>query len=84
MVLQTMVVKLIFNAIMKKINEKHNLNKIDKYVNQDNELDIKVKAMDDRLAVLEKDSHPRADWICMECGCKAKKIEKPIKRKRKK
>tara|TARA_R100000458_G_C8277647_1_gene253243 strand:- start:1276 stop:1530 length:255 start_codon:yes stop_codon:yes gene_type:complete len=81
MVLQTMVVKLVFNAIMKKINEKHNLNKIDKYVNEDNELDIKYKALDKRVKKLEKDSHPRADWICMDCGCKAKKVEK-IKKKR--
>tara|TARA_R100000152_G_scaffold18462_1_gene10305 strand:+ start:2343 stop:2597 length:255 start_codon:yes stop_codon:yes gene_type:complete len=81
MVLQTMVVKLIFKAIMEKINEKHNLNKIDRYVNQDNELDIKVKSLEKKIKKLEKDSHPRADWICMDCGCKAKKAVK-IKKKR--
>jgi len=81
---QKIVIKLIFKAIMKKINEKHNLIKIDKYVNEDNELDIKVKAIYRRLLDLEKDSHPRADWICMDCGCKAKKKEKVIKRKRRK
>ena len=43
--IQGMVVKLIFKAIMKKINEKHNLKKMDEYVNQDNELDIKVKSL---------------------------------------
>lgn len=35
-----------------------------------------------RIKKLEKNSHPRADWICMDCGCKAKKIEKPIKKKK--
>ena len=41
--IQGMIIKLIFNAIMKKINEKHNLNKMDKYVNEDNELDVQMK-----------------------------------------
>ena len=36
-----------------------------------------------RIKKLEKNSHPRADWICMDCGCKAKKVEKPTKKKRK-
>tara|TARA_R100001594_G_scaffold13276_4_gene28730 strand:- start:568 stop:762 length:195 start_codon:yes stop_codon:yes gene_type:complete len=52
-------------------------------------IDIIEKADDKRIArsfhkrlkALEKDSHPRADWICMDCGCKAKKIEKPTRRK---
>ena len=48
--IQTVVVKLIFKAIMKKINEKHNLKKIDEYVNQDNELDIKVKGLFEKRA----------------------------------
>ena len=30
---------------MKKINEKHNLKRMDEYVNQDNELDIKVRSL---------------------------------------
>ncbi len=34
-----------------------------------------------RLKALEKDTHPRADWICMDCGCNAKKVEKPTRRK---
>ena len=35
-----------------------------------------------RIKKLEKDSHPRADWICMDCGCKAKKIEKVSKKRK--
>ena len=41
--IQAMVVKLIFSAIMKKINEKHNLKKMDDYVNKDNVLDRQMK-----------------------------------------
>jgi len=69
--IQGMVVKLIFNAIMKKINEKHNLKKIDKYVNEDNELDIQlrqaqktmakqgkyIEELEKDVAILKKDSH---------------------------
>ena len=36
-----------------------------------------------RIKKLEKDSHPRSDWICLECGCNAKKKEIPTKKRRK-
>ena len=83
---QTLIIKLIFKAIMKKINEKHNLGKIDKYVNEDNELDIKVKAIYSRLIDLEEDSHPSQEYICCrKCGCEiAKTKKKLIKKKRRK
>ena len=51
--IQGMVVKLIFNAIMKKINEKHNLKKIDKYVNEDNELDIQLRQAQKTMALFQ-------------------------------
>lgn len=37
-----------------------------------------------RLKKLEKNSHPVADWVCLECGCKARRIDKPTKKRRKK
>ena len=40
-----------------------------------------AKSLHKRIKKLEKESHPRADWICMDCGCKAKKVEKPTRRK---
>jgi len=36
-----------------------------------------------RIKKLEKDSHPRSDWVCLECGCNAKKKEIPTKKRRK-
>ena len=36
-----------------------------------------------RIKKLEKESHPRSDWICLECGCHAKKKEIPTKKRRK-
>jgi hypothetical protein len=82
--IQGLIVKLIIKAIMKAINKKHNLNKIDKYVNDDNELDIKVRKIYSRLVDLEKDSHPSQEYICCrKCGCNIAKT-KPAKKKRKK
>jgi rubrerythrin len=36
--------------------------------------------IDKEVAVLKKNSHPRADWICLECGCNAIKKENPTKK----
>ena len=36
-----------------------------------------------RLKALEKDSHPQSDWICLDCGCNAKRVEKPTRKRRK-
>ncbi len=36
-----------------------------------------------RIKKLEKDSHPQADWICMDCGCNARRKETPTKKRRK-
>ena len=36
-----------------------------------------------RLKALEKDSHPISDWVCLKCGCNAKRKETPrMKRKK--
>tara|TARA_Y100000310_G_C20405791_1_gene679600 strand:+ start:227 stop:421 length:195 start_codon:yes stop_codon:yes gene_type:complete len=40
----------------------------------------KIQDHEKRIKALEKDTHPRADWICMKCGCVAKKV---IKKRRK-
>ena len=57
-----MVVKILFKQIMKRLEKTS-----DKRIASNHEKRIKA---------LEKDSHPRADWICMDCGCKAKKVIK--------
>tara|TARA_B100000475_G_C14741820_1_gene206519 strand:- start:219 stop:434 length:216 start_codon:yes stop_codon:yes gene_type:complete len=36
-----------------------------------------------RLKALEKNSHPKSDWVCLECGCKARRVEKPKKKRHK-
>ena len=81
--IQGLIVKLIINAIMKAINKKHNLKKMDDYVNKDNELDVEIRYILKKIKKLEKYSHPQADWICMDCGCNAKRKETPTKKRRK-
>ena len=70
--IQGLIVKMIFNAIYKAIQRKHNLKRIDDYVNKDNELDRQMKQVQKNLnkygkyieqlekevARLKKDSHP--------------------------
>lgn len=37
-----------------------------------------------RIKKLESMAHPRADFVCLKCGCGAKRKEKPTAKKRKK
>ena len=92
------LVKIIGKRIIKAIKHRIDLKKIDDYVNKPNQLDKQMKQVQKNLnnslkyieelekevSILRKDSHPRSDWVCLDCGCKAKKVEKPIKRKRRK
>tara|TARA_R100001443_G_C3353852_1_gene177416 strand:+ start:1022 stop:1309 length:288 start_codon:yes stop_codon:yes gene_type:complete len=94
--IQAMLVKKVVGIIIKKIMEKSELKRMRKYVEEDNELDKQMKVVQKRLskygktieelekdvAILKKDSHPRADWICMKCGCKAKKYVKNKSRRK--
>ena len=89
--IQALIVKAIFNAIYKAIQKKHNLRKMDDYVNKENELDKKMKQVkknlnkygkyieqiDKKVAELKKDSHPPQEYICCrKCGCEIAKTKK--------
>ena len=70
--LQGLIVKKVIDVVLKKIMEKHNLNKLQKYVEEDNELDVQMKQalktinkqgkyieeLEKKVAILETDSHP--------------------------
>jgi len=70
--MQALIVKLLINAIIKALNKRFNLNNIKSYVEDDNELDIKMKAalkrgrknakyieeLEKDVANLKRDSHP--------------------------
>ena len=83
--------KIVATRVIKAIKHKIDLNKIDKYVNKPNELDIQLKQLFktvtkqgkyiERLekdnAILKKDSHPPQEFICCrKCGCKIAKTKK--------
>ena len=68
--IQILIAKVIGKTIMRVI-EKANDDRI-------------AKSHHKRLKALEKDSHPRADWVCLDCNCKATRKEIPTRRKRKK
>ena len=92
------LIKFAATRIIKAIKHRIDLKKIDDYVNKPNELDKQIKQLqktvnkygkyieklEKEVAILEKDSHPRSDWICLECGCRAKKVEKPSRKRRRK
>ena len=83
--------KMVAKGIIKGVKHRIDLKKIDKYVNNPNELDIQVKQlqknnskllkeneeMQKDIALLKKDSHPSQEFICCKkCGCKINKTKK--------
>ena len=74
------LLKIVGNVIIKAIKRKIDLKKIDKYVNQPNELDKEVKKMKKELKKLRKLSHPVADFVCTKCGTKAKRVKRKLKK----
>ena len=60
--IQGMILKVIIKQVMKAIEKAD-----DKRI---------ARSHHKRIEALEKDSHPQADWICMKCGCKAKRVKK--------
>ena len=60
--IQGLIVKFLFKKIMEAIEKAD-----DKRI---------ARSHDKRLKALEKNSHPQSDWVCMKCGCNAKRVVK--------
>ena len=88
--IQGLIIKKVIDVVLKKIMEKHNLNKLQKYVEEDNELDKQMKMVQKNLnkygkyieelekevAIFKKDSHPAQEYICCKkCGCEIAKTK---------
>ena len=73
---QILIAKVIGKAIMRVIEKADDKRIARKHHREIKELKKEVKD-------LKKNSHSKSDWICLECGCKAKKVEKPTRNKRK-
>ena len=52
--LQGIIIKKVLDLVMKQILKKFNLDKIQKYVDEPNELDKKVKKLEKKIKLLEK------------------------------
>ena len=65
--LQGMIIK----EATKFIAKQFKLDKVLDYVEGENELDMKVKHMEEKIKLLEKMAHPSRDFeICGDCRCK--------------
>ena len=78
--LQGLIIKKVIDIVIKQLLKQFNLDKIQKYVEQPNELDDKVNKIEKKLKKLEKLSHPVADFVCTKCGTKAKRVKRKLKK----
>jgi hypothetical protein len=76
--LQGLLVKKVLEIVMKQLLKQFKLDKIQKYVEEPNELDKKVKSLGAKIRKLEKLAHPVADFVCIECGSKAKRVKRQM------
>ena len=67
------VPKILINTVANQIGKHFKLDRIMSYVFDDNELDEKVKCLEDKVNLLEKLSHsPREFVTCNKCNKKIK------------
>jgi len=76
--IQGLIIKKVLDMVMKQLLKQFNLDKIQKYVEQPNVLDKKVKNIESKLKKLEKLAHPVADFVCTDCGTKAKRVKNKL------
>ena len=90
--LQGLLIKKIIDIVMKQLLKQFNFDKIQKYVEQPNELDKQVKSLqktvnkygkyiedvEKNIAILKKVAHPKADFVCTDCGTKAKRVKDKV------
>ena len=66
-----MIQGVLIKKAVELIAKQFKLDKILSYVEDDNELDLKVNQMEKRLDLLEKMAHPKKDFVvCNNCKCK--------------
>ena len=80
--LQAFLVKKLFGMVFKALLNKYDLDGFKSYVEDENELDIEVRKMKEDIILLKQDSHPVADFVCTEHGCKASRMEREFQNNR--
>ena len=90
--LQGLLIKKIIDIVMKQLLKQFDFDKIQKYVEQPNELDKQVKSLqktvnkygkyiedvEKNISILKKVAHPKADFVCTDCGTKAKRVKDKV------
>ena len=65
--------KLLINQVANSLTKHFRLDKVMSYVFDDNELDKKVKCLEEKINLLEKLSHAPREFVeCEKCKCKIK------------
>ena len=80
--LQALVMKKIAGIVLEKVMEKRAMKKIRKYVEEPNDADDRIDELELKVAKLVRFSHAQSDFVCMDCGCKAKRVNKKNKRRK--
>ena len=64
-----LIPKMLINHVATSLTKHFKLDKIMNYVFDDNELDKKVKCLEEKVELLEKLSHPQRDFVvCEKCN----------------
>ncbi len=64
-----LIPKMLINQVATSLTKHFKLDKIMNYVFDDNELDKKVKCLEEKVELLEKLSHPQRDFVvCEKCN----------------
>ena len=64
-----LIPKMLINQVATSLTKHFKLDKIMNYVFDDNELDTKVKCLEEKVELLEKLSHPQRDFVvCEKCN----------------
>jgi hypothetical protein len=80
--IQGMIIKKVAEIVIKQVFKKYNLSKMKKYVEEPNDADDRIDKLELEVHALKRYSHKQADFVCMKCGCKAKRIAPKRKRRK--
>ena len=71
-----MIIDKVAKGVLKLVAKQFKLDKVLKYVEEDNELDKKVLELDKRILELEKIAHPKREFVlCNKCENVMKEYE---------
>ena len=76
------IAKQVAGAVVKKVMQKRAMKKLKDYVEKPNDADKRIDELEIEVAKLKRLSQAQADFVCMDCGCKAKRETKKNKRRK--